>query len=97
MKPHTIEAFGKLLRACGVAGARATERTLTLEREAQQAFVSAIDAELQELQHALAESLKLQSHYAFLLNISDGGRRMQFPTVDSWLKRLRDLKQQGVR
>lgn len=40
-----------------------------------------------ELYHALEESVKLQSHYATLLNQYDGGERMTF-TVDSWLQRL---------
>jgi hypothetical protein len=43
----------------------------------------------QELREALAESLKLQSHYAELLNIYDGGGRMQFATIEAWLERLR--------
>ncbi len=36
---------------------------------------------------ALDESLKLQSHYALLLNMRDGGERLQFD-VESWLARL---------
>jgi hypothetical protein len=38
---------------------------------------------------ALAESLKLQEHYAELLNQHDGGKRKLFKTVDSWEARLR--------
>lgn len=41
-----------------------------------------------ELRHALEESVKLQSHYASLLNMHDGGERMCF-TVDLWIARLR--------
>lgn len=37
---------------------------------------------------ALKESLKLQSHYAGLLNIYDGGQRLQFDTISGWLERL---------
>ena len=48
-----------------------------------------------ELSVALAESLKLQSHYATLLNQYDGGRRMTFQTVCSWLKRLREMKERA--
>lgn len=44
-------------------------------------------AVIQELRQALEESVKLQSHYAGLLNMHDGGQRMTF-TVDSWLARL---------
>lgn len=41
------------------------------------------------LRNALAESVKLQSHYASLLNQYDGGRRLQFSNGDAWIERLR--------
>jgi hypothetical protein len=44
---------------------------------------------LTEAMTALAESVKLQAHYATLLNMHDGGKRLIFPTVESWLDRLR--------
>ena len=44
--------------------------------------------ELQQLNVALEESVKLQTHYAGILNQYDGGVRMQFYTVDSWVNRL---------
>lgn len=44
------------------------------------------------LQIALDESLKLQSHYAKLLNTYDGGQRLQFHTIASWLTRLNALR-----
>jgi hypothetical protein len=50
-------------------------------------------AQLSELSAALEESVKLQAHYAKLLNMHDGGERMIFPTVESWLARLRRLRQ----
>lgn len=40
---------------------------------------------------ALEESVKLQSHYASLLNAHDGGMRVVFRSVDDWLARLREL------
>lgn len=40
------------------------------------------------LTKALEESLKLQSHYAKLLNMHDGGQRMEFPTIEKWINRL---------
>lgn len=43
------------------------------------------------LYNALKESLKLQSHYAILLNKYDGGQRMTFDSVEHWLKRLREI------
>lgn len=45
-----------------------------------------------ELRHALMESLRLQSHYAKLLNDYDGGKRLTFESVDAWLKRLREVE-----
>lgn len=38
---------------------------------------------------ALEESLKLQTHYAKLLNQYDGGKRIIFKSVSEWLKRLK--------
>jgi len=45
-----------------------------------------------ELENALGESLRLQAHYAELLNLYDGGCRRKFVTIDSWLKRLKEVK-----
>jgi hypothetical protein len=41
---------------------------------------------------ALNESLKLQSHYAKLLNAYDGGERMTFKNIEEWSERLVELK-----
>jgi hypothetical protein len=46
----------------------------------------------EELYEALVESVKLQSHYASLLNRYDGGERMTFAGPHDWIQRLRDLK-----
>ncbi len=43
-----------------------------------------------ELEIALQESVKLQAHYAQLLNMHDGGRRRIFPDVAAWVARLRE-------
>ena len=40
---------------------------------------------------ALEASVKLQSHYAKLLNMHDGGRRIGFKTAAAWIKRLREI------
>lgn len=45
--------------------------------------------EIATLWFALRESLVLQSHYAMILNRFDVGERMTFPTVESWIERLR--------
>lgn len=50
-------------------------------------------ARAEKAEAALGESVKLQSHYAGLLNIYDGGERMQFATADAWMERLAALKE----
>ena len=45
-----------------------------------------------ELYRALEESLKLQAHYAELLNMHDGGQRIIFKSVNDWIARLRQTK-----
>lgn len=55
------------------------------------------DAEIEELREALEESVRLQSHYALLLNMYDGGKRLTFASADEWIKtgrriRLRELR-----
>lgn len=42
------------------------------------------------LRIALNESLKLQSHYAALLNAYDGGKRREFTSSEEWIARLRE-------
>ena len=54
------------------------------------------DAEMEELRKALEESVRLQSHYAELLNMYDGGKRLTFASADEWMKtgwrvRLREM------
>jgi hypothetical protein len=44
-----------------------------------------------ELRRALKRSLRLQAHYAMLLNMHDGGQRMIFTEIDQWLARLREV------
>lgn len=45
-----------------------------------------------EVWYALEESVKLQSHYAELLNMYDNGERMKFKDAKEWLLRLRELE-----
>lgn len=40
------------------------------------------------LRTALEESVKLQSHYALLLNMHDSGERLQFSSPEKWIERL---------
>ena len=44
-----------------------------------------------ELIIALDESLILQSHYTKLLNMYDGGERIEFKTIDEWIERLIEI------
>jgi hypothetical protein len=48
---------------------------------------------IRELELALDESVKLQSHYAVLLNIHDGGHRRTFESAAAWLARLSELNE----
>ena len=50
--------------------------------------------EYDEVYHALEELVKLQSHYADLLNIYDNGLRMIFIDAEHWLERLRELEKE---
>jgi hypothetical protein len=47
--------------------------------------------EVRDLRAALHESLRMQSHYAILLNMRDGGERKTFWRVDEWMNRLREV------
>lgn len=44
-----------------------------------------------KLRIALEASVKLQSHYANLLNMYDGGMRYEFANVDEWIARLIEI------
>ena len=46
---------------------------------------------LSQVKVALTESVKLQTHYAGLLNAYDGGGRVEFSSADAWIKRLKEL------
>jgi hypothetical protein len=50
--------------------------------------IAKVIRERDRLRVALEESVRLQSHYAELLNMHDGGRRIGFPSADAWLARL---------
>ena len=53
--------------------------------------ISSLNEQCDELEYALQESVKLQSHYAGLLNMHDGGKRLMFGDTEAWLNRLRSL------
>jgi hypothetical protein len=45
-----------------------------------------------EIFDALEASVKLQSHYAELLNMHDGGTRLTFRDAYRWMARLREIR-----
>jgi hypothetical protein len=51
---------------------------------------------LRETLAALQESVRLQCHYAMLLNNHDGGQRDTTFDAFSWMARLRELKQGSI-
>ena len=46
---------------------------------------------IEDLRLALEESVKLQNHYAQLLNDYDQGERMTFETAGDWINRLKEV------
>jgi hypothetical protein len=64
-----------------------TERACRMEQERDRQMERALAAE-----KALDESVKLQSHYATLLNDYDGGKRMTFADGKAWLERLQHIQ-----
>lgn len=55
------------------------------------ARIITLQNEVFQLRAALDESVKLQSHYAGLLNMYDGGKRMLFADREAWMERLAAL------
>ena len=50
------------------------------------------DHPMSKLKNALTESVKLQSHYAKLLNMHDGGKRISFESPEAWMARLEEIR-----
>jgi hypothetical protein len=71
-----LNAFTWIVLGCGIAMTLKTRRRLRSMHVALLALA------------ALEESVKLQSHYASLLNQYDGGERMRFATAHEWIDRL---------
>lgn len=83
--------------SCELCGQKSMNCDCTpLERDLNEK-VERMERQLEILQAALDKCVKLQSHYAELLNMHDGGRRLQFASADAWLVRLAELdsKQTG--
>ncbi len=58
--------------------------------------VKDLSTEHADLLYALDESVKLQSHYATLLNQYDGGQRKPFDSGAAWLDRLKEMGKIGA-
>ena len=82
------------------------EETLALEKQhrdaeekrlqnAVETLVEVVE-ERDRLKAALDESVRLQSHYAMLLNMYDGGKRIEFANSEAWLARLALLPLTGA-
>ena len=54
-------------------------------------YLPVVDA-ARVLRWALEESVELQSHYANLLNMWDGGQRQVFKDASEWLQRLNEVR-----
>ena len=52
--------------------------------------IEALHAEIEALRVALEASVRLQSHYALLLNEYDDGERMTFDDADAWMEVSKD-------
>ena len=61
------------------------------------ADLRAAEADNDRLRDALEQSVRLQAHYAELLNMDDGGKRILFANADAWLARLEACRAQRAR
>jgi hypothetical protein len=59
-------------------------------KTAEQQKIGRLEQDLHKTRIALDESVKLQAHYAGLLNAWDGGERRIFKTSDEWIARLEE-------
>jgi hypothetical protein len=96
---HYIGCGETWLATCyGVLNAREL-KAATLEgaqKEATALLRSVLNEALREhpmdkMEIALSESVKLQSHYAALLNQYDGGERLTFKSSAEWIERLEKI------
>jgi hypothetical protein len=84
-----LEAMENRMRGMGVVTTAHYEAGQDLIVSALQQFAAGQHGELRA---ALEESVKLQSHYAELLNGYDDGVRIGFKDADAWIARLAECK-----
>ena len=96
--------FGKLVSSLGTIATMPRWQAIAIARmhnEALKTYSDELDklsdSETEQweaygarLQKALDESVKLQAHYANLINMHDGGQRRVFKTSDEWIARLEE-------
>jgi hypothetical protein len=100
-----VRPFAVDIAAAAIANARGNRRGVpniinileilppSLVEEVTEDAKAALEAVgYQELTEALEESVKLQAHYAELLNMHDGGERLVFKTVAEWRERLTEVR-----
>lgn len=87
---YFIAAFDSLLKN----GKNPKEAILQVAEDYAYVFhnIKPKEQTVEVLQKALFESIKLQGHYAKLLNQYDGGKRMEFKTIEEWLINVNKFK-----
>ena len=99
MSAAIVEGLEKYARTEERLALRA--RVAKLEEERDRYLMNGLEADrrckelrarVAKLEAALQQSVELQSHYAELLNMHDGGQRLAFANVEAWLDRLATLK-----
>jgi len=91
MRRITDECFGRIAKAIGIE--TPLEITAAAENDDEtsaEILTRLVGKHVAKMRIALEESVKLQSHYASLLNMHDGGTRVQFENGDAWIARLRE-------
>ncbi len=76
--------------SCELCGEKSMNCNCTVREIDLSQTVACMEVDPAVLRNALEKSVKLQSHYAELLNMYDGGARMQFASADDWIKRLNE-------
>lgn len=67
------------------------EKLMVAEIATLKEQVRELEAEKKRIRKSLEECLKLQNHYASLLNLYDGGSRLTFRSAQEWINRLQEL------
>lgn len=88
MSPNAIRTMSQLLSEIDML--RQANEAAVRQEQINRNECNRLRGLVEEMAVALEESVKLQSHYAKLLNMHDGGRRLRFLTGLDWMMRLRE-------